>query len=253
MIPQIRRFLATNATAILSGLAVTGVVTTSVLAVKATPSALEDVRDFEENTKGGLKATPWEMVKVSWRNYVPAAISAGTTIITIISAQRINNRRQVVLMSALAMGETAYSEYKDKVKEVLGAKKEEEVRNSISEDRVKKSPPTENAIHLTGNGGTLFFEPLSGRYFKSDVEKVRKAVNEINFELTHHDHASLNDFFSFVDLPRVDMGDELGWNIDRLLEIRIVAHMMDNDAKTPCLALEYSTSPKPFFTQIWRS
>ena len=71
---------------ILMGIGITGMITTTVLAVKATPKALQLV----ESTKKELdveQLTPVETVKATWRCYVPAAISGAVSIACLIGCQ----------------------------------------------------------------------------------------------------------------------------------------------------------------------
>ena len=67
---------------------------------------------------------------------------------------------------------------------------------------------------ITDKGNTLCFDSLSGRYFKSDIDKIKRAVNNLNRELTYDMYVSLNDFYDELDLDHTKIGDELGWNLD---------------------------------------
>ena len=64
---------------ILTGIGIAGMITTTVLAVKATPKALELIENAKESKKTypddkpGLNAL--ETVKVAWKPYVPAAVA----------------------------------------------------------------------------------------------------------------------------------------------------------------------------------
>ena len=67
---------------ILTCIGAVGVVATAVLAVKATPKALEMVRaDSRKNHDGNPHAaTKVEVVKSCWKCYIPAAVTGAATI-----------------------------------------------------------------------------------------------------------------------------------------------------------------------------
>ena len=124
--------------------------------------------------------TKLEVIKIAWRPYVPAAAICLATIGCIIGANHISLRRNAALASLYGITEAAFKEYRTKVVETIGQNKELKVRDEISADRVKKNPVGTNEIIFTGKGEVLCYDSLSGRYFKSDIEQIRRTVNELN-------------------------------------------------------------------------
>ena len=61
---------------ILTGVSIIGVITTTILGIKATPKALKLINEAK-NEKGD-KLTNKEIVKVAWKPYIPTAISCAT-------------------------------------------------------------------------------------------------------------------------------------------------------------------------------
>lgn len=227
---------------ILTGLGIAGVVTTTVLAIKATPKAVKLVEEEAYERKEEL--TPMEVVKVTWKCYIPTAVSMATSIACLICANSVNTKRNAALAAAYKISETAFIEYKDKVVETIGEKKEKTVREKIAEDKVKNNPPTQNTIIMTDSGTELFLEPVSGRYFKSDMEKIRRIENECNKKMLHdiNGYMSLNDFYDELGLEHSSIGYELGWNSYNLLEIDYIPQLLEDDKL--CVVLEYTTGPK---------
>ena len=227
---------------ILTGLGIAGVVTTTVLAIKATPKAVKLVEEEAYERKEEL--TPIEVVKVTWKCYIPTAVSMATSITCLICANSVNTKRNAALAAAYKISETAFIEYKDKVVETIGEKKEKTVREKIAEDKVKNNPPTQNTIIMTDSGAELFLEPVSGRYFKSDMEKIRRIENECNKKMLHdiNGYMSLNDFYDELGLEHSSIGYELGWNSYNLLEIDYIPQLLEDDKL--CVVLEYTTGPK---------
>lgn len=248
---------------ILTGLGIGGLVTTTILAVRATPKALElidketterkyiELEDADDISHVDYIAlTKLEIVKLTWKLYIPAAITGITSITCLIGATSVNAKRNAALATAYKLSEAAFIEYKDKVVETIGDKKEKVIREKVAEDRIKKNPPVQNSIIMTGKGTTLFLEPVSGRYFQSDIEKIKRIENSINKRMLHDisGYMSLNDFYDELGLEHTSIGYDLGWNAYNLLEIDYIPQLTDEDQ--PCVYLEYTNAPKYGYTNF---
>lgn len=234
--------LSEHSPEILTGIGITGLLSTTILAVKATPKALQliDEKKEEMNTD---ELTNTEVVKTCWKCYIPAAVTASVSVACLIGANSVNNKRNAVLATAYKLSESAFSEYKEKVIETIGEKKEEEVRDKIAKGRIEKNPVKNNEVIITGKGDILCYDIVSGRYFKSDVDKIRKAENTLNKKLMNDMYCSLNEFYDLIGLPFTQMGFELGWNVnDSLVEIEFSTQLSEDD--TPCVVIQYSVLPK---------
>lgn len=233
------KFLSDNAPTILTSLAIVGTVTTTVLAVRATPQAIRDIWDAESEQTDPL--TNVEKVKISAKGYIPAAIMGGVTIGCIIGAHGIHNRRQAALISAYSIADAALKEYQTKVIETIGKNKELKVRDDIAKDTLEKNPVGSSEVYITGTGEHLCYDSLSGRYFKSDIETIRKAENDINAEVVNGMYTSQNDFYRKIGLHPVALGEEMGWRTDNMLDISFSTQMSEDNQ--PCICLNYRVSP----------
>ena len=73
-------------------------------------------------------------------------------------------------------------------------KKEQSIRDSVSKDKMVKNPVRE--VILTESGGnTICYDVLSGRYFKSDRDKITRVMNELNRQMRDEMYVTLNDFY----------------------------------------------------------
>lgn len=254
--------LAKRSPEILTGIGIAGMITTTILAVKATPKALELLHEKEkesidkqveegvpyEDIKNGL--TTAEVVKTAWKCYVPAAVTGVVSISCLIGANSVNARRTAALAAAYQISETALSEYRDKVVETIGEEKEKIVREKIANDKLESTPVTKSEVIIMGKGDTLFLDPLSKRYFKTDRDTVEKAENKLNKELLHDisGYVTLSEFYDEIGLDRTDISDDIGWNTDNLLDIGIYPGISDDGQ--PCLVLDYITPPKCGFDRF---
>ena len=228
---------------ILVGVGIAGMFSTVVMSVKATPKVYsmiekeKEVRRLEEKPE----LTKVDILKMAWKPYLPAAIMFGCSTACIIGANSVNAKRNAVLSTACHISERALAEYRDKVVEVIGEEKEKEIRDKVSEDRMKKDPVTSNTVILS-KGDTLCYDTITGRYFKSDVDKIKKAENELNHILITGDYCSLNEFYDMLDIPATEMGTAVGWNVkDGLVEIYFSAQITDDGQ--PCVVVNYDIQP----------
>ena len=190
-----RKFLGKHSPEILTGIGVAGMITTTVLAVKATPKALELIEDkkFELGTD---KLTVVETVKTTWKPYVPAVALGIVSISCIVGASAVNYKRNAALATAYTISERTLVKYRDKVVETLGEKKEKEIREKISQDKVDENKISGSQVIITGKGNTLFMDGVSGRPFRSSLDKINKVINELNRRMNYENYISLDDFYS---------------------------------------------------------
>ena len=250
---DVRTTLSRHSPEILMGIGITGMITTTVLAVKATPKA---VRLMEEK-KQELEVeslTPVETVKTAWKCYIPAAVTGAVSVACLIGSNSVNAKRNAALATAYKLSETAFAEYRSSVVETIGEKKEKTVHDKISKEHVKNNPVTKTDVIITGKGRTLFYDHHSGRYFYSDLEKIKRAENKLNkdiFSDPFNGGVTLNDFYAEIGLPGTMTGDALGWNLDTgLIDIYPSAQMADEESEhegEPCIVLNYTNPPQYVF------
>jgi hypothetical protein len=246
-----------NSPTILTALGVTGLVGTVVLAVRGTLKADQLLGDDAARRQVELAtdAEPYpeiqplskmEVAKLVWPCYVPTILMGGVTIACIIGANSISLRRNAVLASAYALADKSLKNYQDAVVEQIGKGKEEKVRGTVAQNELDKHPIEKSEIILTGKGETLFYEYLTGRYFKSDIELVRRSVNDFNSDLIKEEKKPLNDFLLQLGLEDAGIGESLGWTMTTGLMDVIFSPKMATDGN-PCIMLSYSRNP----VQIW--
>lgn len=243
-IASVKNALSDHSPEILTGIGIAGMVTTTVLAVKATPKALKLIEAKKEALEVE-KLTPVETVKTAWKPYIPAAVTGVISVACLVGASSVNASRNAALAAAYNISATALSDYKEKVIETIGEKKEKAVRDKVAEEQLKKTPADSNTtIFVTGSGKTRCFDTITKQRFVSDIESIKKSVNELNRRMINgEDYISLNEFYYEIGLDEVAIGDELGWNVTRgLIEVDFSAQL-DADG-TPCIVLDYTVVPK---------
>lgn len=242
MANDIRSGLQKHSPEILTGIGIAGLITTTVLAVRATPKALLliDEKKIEEDVD---KLKPVEVVRTTWTCYIPATVTGALSIACLVGASSVSLKRNTALATAYSLSESALKTYQEKVIETIGEKKEKEIRDEIAKGQLKKDPLVNKEVIVTGKGETLCYDTISGRYFKCDIEKIRRVEAMLNKELYSSMYVSLNDFYYEIGLRSTELGDELGWNTDMgPINFDFSSQLAEDD--TPCLVINYHIAPR---------
>ncbi len=249
IVQRASRLAIDNSPTILTTIGVVGTITTAYLAGKASFEAADIIRlkEATEDERPGVQVyDPREVlrerVQLVWKLYIPAASTGLATIACIIGANQVGARRAAGLAAAYSITEKTFDEYKKKVVEKLGERKEEQVRDEIMRDRVTQSHTPDMEIY-GAEIGELCYDKFSDRHFRSTVEGIRAAENSFNYALIHDGYASLAEFYRILDLPAPTYSEAIGWNSDRLMEVRISTVLAPGDK--PCLAIDFKNEPTP--------
>lgn len=237
---------------IFTGIGIAGMLSTTVLAVRATPKALMLIEEKKREKKFAgeqPELTKVEIVKTAWKPYIPAAVTGVASIACLVGASSVNARRNAALAAAYALSETTLADYKEKVVETIGEKKAQEVKDAIAKDKIDNDPVSRKEIVITDKGETLFYDSLSGRYFKSDYESIRSAVNTLNEQLLLDEYITLNEFYEAIGLDSIEpLGEQLKWRVrpdssDKgLIQLDFSSQLTDD--MTPCAVIGFSNPPK---------
>lgn len=241
LVNKTKYFLGKHSPEILTGLGITGMITSTVLAVTATPKALKII----ENKKKELETDELsisETIKVAWKPYIPAFSTSIISAACIIFASRVNYKRNAALATAYSLSERTLSHYREKVIETIGEKKEKAIRDKVNQDELNKNKIKGSQVIITNND-TLCMDTISGRYFKSDMESIKQTINKLNRRLTYENYISLNEFYGEIGLDNVKNGELLGWNIDSGLIEPTFSTCLTEDGR-PCIVLDFMVEPR---------
>ena len=199
---KMQYFLKKNSSTILTVVGAVGVVGTSVLSVKATPKALILLDEAEKEK--GEKLTPLEVVKVGWKPYIPAVIMGASTIACIFGANILNTKKQASLMSAYALLDNSYKEYRNKMIELYDKEADIQVRGKIAESHLDENMERdENKL--------LFFEYQSMQFFEATMDHVMQAECAFKELLNTRGYACMNEYYELLGIDGIPEGSQLGW------------------------------------------
>lgn len=259
-------FVQKNKPAILMGIGIGSGVITTILAVNGTIKALPRIEDEINRQNYELskaardlgydkceqvdKLKPVELIKVAGPCYVPAFASGLLSLGCLLGAYSSHAGRNAALATAYTLSETALREYKNKVVETVGEKKEQIIKDAIAKDRLEKDPVSNHEVIVTPYGSVRCYDPHAGRYFTSSKTELEKIQNEVNERLIKDGYISLNEFYDAIGLEHTEIGSMLGWRVDcGLLELYFSSHL-DSEG-VPCLAMDYNIVPKYDYDKNW--
>ncbi len=222
-----KRRIRAHSPTLLTCIGAAGVVLTAVMAVRATPKALELMeeeqarRKFEGETEYYESLPKKDVVKLTWRCYIPAAVTGLSTIACIFGANVLNRRQQAALTSAYALLSSSYREYEGKVKELYGEEAHKNIKDSIRVEHCEKDLKVV-ATNIISDGSSLdfedsneekrlFYDTFSGRYFETTISRVIQAEYHLNRNFWLKGAVPLNEFYEFLGLEPTDYGEMVGW------------------------------------------
>lgn len=205
---------------LLSVIASVGVVATAALSVRATPKAVQIIKEKHAKDKRELKKI--DVIKATWRCYVPVALVGASTIGCIFSANALNRKQQASLISAYAFISQSYKEYRLKVKELYGEEAHKSVMEALAVEKVDK----DHTIVATAMYGATtldfgdsneeihtFYDCLSNRFFESTISKVLQAEYHLNRNFALGGlYVELDNFYELLGIPPIDSGNVIGWD-----------------------------------------
>lgn len=215
------KFINNHSSDILTGLSISGLITTAILVAKESPKVK---KILEEEDKNKL-----DLARETLPIIIPSLITGSMTILCMLSANVLNKRKQASLASAYALINTYYNDYKGKLKEIYGEEAHDKIVKSIAVEKAKNVPIyTQGMISSTNldfdepdsnfddcsDEKRLFYDAFSKRYFESTVSKVLQAEYHLNRNFCLSGCVPANEFYEFLGLELLECGDKIGWSCD---------------------------------------
>lgn len=240
----IGRYLSKHQSAIFTGIACAGVVTSVVIAatqhIKADEilnEAKDELDDLEkiknegeindEEYEGYVKTVKIRTIKELAVVYAPVVLSTSLTITTIVLSHKSHMRVEAVLTSALNSATTLLGDYKAEVKKILKPKQYNDMEQSVKEKMVKRNPPpnhrqsddtkrrgtpSEDVIHETGLGTQLMMLEKTGAYFRCSEDNLNKLLyHKIQQPAICDGYRLFNDLEWELKIPQSGYGSIYGW------------------------------------------
>lgn len=238
--------------AILVGVGIVGVVTSTVMACKATlkvndilsetkehvdkiHTCLEDkelVESGEYTEKDGKKDLTTVYVQTGFKFvklYGPSVVVGGLSIASILASYKIMNSRNLAITAAYTVVDKGFKDYRKRVKERFGEKVDHELKHNIKAETVETMEVDENGKEKTGvktvetaeinidSDYARFFDEGS-RYWEKDAEYnlmfLKQQQHWANQKLQARGYLFLNEVYEMLDIPATRAGQQVGWVYD---------------------------------------
>ena len=239
---------------------VVGVVTSAVMACKATTKVNDVLANAKEQTdkvhqvladetiteeqyteEDGKKdlaiiyaQTGLNLVKL----YGPAVILGGLSIASILASNNILRKRNVALAASYMAVDSSFKEYRNRVIERFGENMDRELRYDIKAEEVEVTTTDENGnevkttevvevVRHTPSGYEKCFDECNPNWTKDpDINWcfIKNVQNYANDSLKREGFLFLNDIYAMLGFPKTREGQLVGWIYDE----KNPDHMGDN-------------------------
>ena len=236
---------------LLTALGTAGVIGGVILAIKKAPDAKKDLDEEKEkwddipDKENRVKADYYfKRVRICFQHYWLVILIIGGSITCFWVANHVSVKRLTSALTAAGLSAKAKEELEQKIKEMDGEKHLQNIKDEIDGDHVRNNPPSENDIINTGYGSHLCYEPITGRYFYSNIEKIKRAVIICRDELQKEGYLSINDWFCALNLDTTDL--HLCWLADSIGEVNdfdISTSSQLTPDDVPVLVIRYDVNP----------
>ena len=256
-----------HAATILTWIGATGVVATSVLAVKATPEAMRIIEEerikraesttttvFADNEKHEIEEvnckdlTPYDKFKVAWKCYIPSFLTGVGTISCIFGANIVNKRTQASLMSSYALLSKYFSEYRYEASNTYkldkGKNANQTIQQSIFERKFKNDPPKD--IFVDDDEMLIYLPLYSTTHYNDGYITTKKSImlnleKRINDEINKEGYICINKIYKWLGIKDKELpawGWQYGW-------VRPYDVIDDKDLK-----IEYYDDPETYKVKL---
>lgn len=181
-----------------------------VLIADAVKKSEEEISKIEEAATAAMeseepvKMPRKEKFKLCWKYYIPGVILYVSSVGLIIAGQKVSLARLAAITGLLKLKSKDLEDLKNKIIETDGEKKFKEYERSVEQDRIEIGPDT--VIYNTRHGNTIFYEPMTGMLFYSDIWHVQRAIIHLIEAVRNDNYYEFGDFLADLDLPKSSCG-----------------------------------------------
>lgn len=190
--------------------------------------------------------TTKEKFMIYGKNYILTVILYGLGTAGVLTALKLKNNKIKAAMVAASMAEAAYANKNNAIKSILTPKQVSDVEMAENEETLKKNPmPDESVIERSAIlGDTLFYEPLMRRYFYSDIDGIKSAIQDAREQLLDNCGITLNDYCCQLGIKTLPNGDDIGWDYDRTGNIQATLQYDPKVNGRPTVVIKHEHMPE---------
>lgn len=210
----------------------------------------KDIENYKKS-KNKEKLNVIDYTKATWKHTVPLFVKTIASGGLIIAGDHMHNKRTVALAAAYSISASTLSDYKLKIKELIPDEKVKELEDKVAQAKVDNNPKEDRSVILTGDGDFLIYEEITGRYFKSNWNKVQLACNELVGSALGQvtPCITVSDWLDALGIPTTIYSDNIGWPIYKGNNHRlyITASSALTEDNKPCISIHYENLPEALY------
>lgn len=151
--------------------------------------------------------------------YGPGVSLGVASIVSIIAAQGIQQKRQVALVAAVKSAESAFQAYRARVVAAIGEEKEAEIRYGISTETIEDESGKKIKVRKFDPSGlsdyVRYFDETNRNWQRGNRELnllfLKNIQNWANDRLNARGYVYLNEVYGWLGFPEVPAGQVVGW------------------------------------------
>lgn len=227
------------------GIVIAGAGFTSAIgtSIKATVQAVRN--SDAETTRLGRELTFREQIELNWKLYIQTMLLWLGSVTALCFAGKSHSKSIKALATLYAASETARQDLEEVALKKFGTKKYEEFQEEVAQKELDRNPVSKSIVIDTGYGDYLCYDSLSGRYFRSCMDHIKRSVNAFNNRiLTQKDGYSYNDLFYEISpkFDDIEFGEDIGWGPSNgIADLYYISKLAENGE--PCLVMKYNIRP----------
>ena len=191
------QFLDDKAPELCLGLTIGNTLLTGYLTYKAYKKSMETIKEAEKEQAKPLEFK--DKAKICYKYWIPPVAACFTAVTSSIVGYRIQTKRTASLMAAYTLLEASNQATKDKMNELLGIQKADEITDAVAKERITKAIDG-NLIEETGLGTMIWYDAYTGHVIRTSRNALEAARNMLNDSLLKYDTQTISDFYSYLNL-----------------------------------------------------
>lgn len=216
-------FASENSNALLTGVALTSLTTTTFSLISAIPKVMNEFEKRDEdleiarNDRERKQIERGARIKVAKLVVIPVLMFL-LCATSIISNAYINSHKMAALATAYALSEQKVDDLEKAAKNIAGPKKASLIDEQAAGDDIeRRGSKNEEDVIETGHGNDLFWEPMTGHWLRANNDFINLAFTNIDNivrgdSYTQGETQRLNDLFERLKLPEnTELGQWFGW------------------------------------------
>lgn len=224
-----------------------GVVVSTALAVKDTKKAQNRLE--KAKAEKGEELTAKEKIKVVAPIYIPTGLAVISTVTCIIGSNKLTLKERAALSSACISLDKIHKAYRNEVVNRYG----DDVDKDIC-DTIYRRDPEFHQCHLKSPDKIVtFYDEISGHSIDMYERELMDAEYHFNRNHVLRGYSTLNHFYEMVGLPKIEVGDDIGWSMqDELYWVDIFHRKIESDEPgNDIYAIEFMFSPTEEAIEDW--